>query len=102
MSIGGWDQLQREIGTWQDQTFGSGAMVPIDWPIKHLAEEVGELLSEPHDAAEYADCLILLLCAARIAGYGADDLLRACWAKHAINRERAWAETDELGVFHHK
>jgi hypothetical protein len=92
-------QLQDEIAEWSDATFGNGRPPAI--PLHHLAKEVQELIAAPHDQMEYADCLILLLDAYRMAGGNTEDLLNACDKKLKINRKRVWGIPDENGVVEH-
>ncbi len=92
-------QLQDEIANWSDATFGAGR--PADIPLHHLSKEVQELIAAPNDRMEYADCLILLLDAYRMAGGSADDLIETCYQKLEINRNRKWGTPDENGVVEH-
>ncbi len=92
-------QLQEEIAQWSDATFGSCR--PATRPLHHLAKEVQELIETPDDRMEYADCLILLLDAYRMAGGSADDLIATCYKKLEINKERQWGDPDENGVVEH-
>ena len=92
-------QLQDEIANWSDSTFGEGR--PSSRPLNHLAKEVQELIETPEDQMEYADCLILLLDAYRMAGGGADDLIEACYRKLEINKKRKWGTPDENGIVEH-
>lgn len=93
-------RFQEEAGRWSDSVFG------VDrnprGPIAHLKKEVDELLDNPYDDMEYADCLMLILDAARCAGIPADDLLNTAWDKLAINRDlRDWGKPDADGVVEH-
>lgn len=92
-------QLQNEIANWSDATFGSNR--PAATPLNHLAKEMLELIEAPEDRMEYADCLLLLLDAYRMAGGSADDLIEACYQKLEINKEREWGKPDENGVVEH-
>jgi hypothetical protein len=90
-------QLQDLIGQWSEVTFDDASPLP---KIHHLKHEVDELLAEPYDRFEYADCLILLVDAARKAGISADALVETAFAKMEINKRRVWV-ADERGVSHH-
>ncbi len=92
-------QLQDEIASWSDATFGSRR--PPTTPLHHLAKEVQELITAPLDSMEYADCLMLLLDAYRMAGGSADSLIDACYEKLEINRKREWGTPDNNGVVEH-
>lgn len=91
--------LQQELARWHDDTFGT-----TDDPrpcIAHLDEEVHELYEAPFDKTEYADCLILLLNAAGIAGLDAESLLCEAEKKHEVNKTRQWGKPDHSGVIRH-
>jgi hypothetical protein len=93
-------RLQREAGRWADEVFGQNRTP--DGEIAHLLKEVEkELTTDPHDINEYADCLLLLLGAARNAGHAADDVVDAAWEKLEVNRHRDWAEPGPDGVVEH-
>lgn len=92
-------QLQDEVATWSDNTFGADR--PANVPLHHLAKEIQELIASPNDCMEYADCLILLLDAYRMTGGRADDLIETCYQKLEINRKRKWGKPDTNGVVEH-
>ena len=89
---------QARLGAWTESTFGDGRTRET---LKHLAEEVGELLdAENADAgyeAEAADVLILLLCYAHRRGF---SLAEALARKHAVNLRREW-RADADGMIRH-
>lgn len=93
-----WQDLQNDIGAFTDKTFGKSTPQA---KLHHLAEEVQELLAEPEDHMEWADCFILLLDAANKAGLSMDDVYEAIEAKMEINKSRTWGEPDENGVVKH-
>lgn len=86
-------------GEWSDKTFGSHRDATPT--LAHLAREVSELRSEPTDLEEYADCLLLLMDAARREGFSLDDILLATAAKFVVNTRRTWGEPDAEGVVEH-
>jgi len=90
-------ELQDTIGQWSEVTFDDTGPLP---KIHHLKREVDELLAEPYERFEYADCLILLVDAARKAGLSADALLATAFEKMEVNKQRTWVE-DEHGISHH-
>jgi hypothetical protein len=92
-------QLQDEVANWSDNTFGADR--PAKIPLHHLAKEIDELIASPNDSMEYADCLILLLDAYRMAGGTADELVELCYKKLEINRRRKWGLPDKNGVVEH-
>ena len=82
------------------QSFGSPEVrgpVPV---LTHLKEEVQELIEQPTDLMEWADCLLLLTDAADRAGLSIEDLIDAATLKLEINKKRTW-EKGADGVFRH-
>lgn len=93
------EKLQRDVGAWSDSVFGAGRHPSAC--LAHLAKEISELRACAFDEMEYADCLILLIDSARMAGLSATDLIRAAFCKLKINRRRRWGKPDENGVIEH-
>lgn len=90
--------LQREQGKWAQGTFPAQTIVA---KIKHLRKEVDELLENPTDRSELADCFLLLLDIARKNNMTASDLFEASVAKFRINQMRKWGPPDEDGICEH-
>lgn len=82
-------------------TFGSPETRGPIYPLRHLAKEVQELLANPDDEMEWADCFLLLLDAARRKGYSVDDLMNFALKKLEINRERKWNKQPD-GTYRHE
>lgn len=76
--------------TWSQATFGSDSERGPVGALKHLAKEALEAAEAPTDREEYADCLILVMDAARRAGMTVSMLLHAVDKKQTINRGRTW------------
>ena len=93
-----WQKMQSDIAAFTDSVFGDSYPVA---KLHHLAEEVQELIEEPEDRMEWADCMILLIDAAAKAGMSMDDLYSAVEDKMKINKKRKWGEPDENGVVKH-
>ena len=93
-----WQLLQDKIGGFTDETFGESTVAS---KMAHLREELDEVVAAPDDRMEWADCMILLLDAARRAGLSMDDLHQAIEDKMEINLKREWGEPDEDGVVRH-
>lgn len=91
-------EFQKEHGVWSDQTFG--ARSPIG-PLHHLRKEVDEVIQNPTDIKEYADCLLLLMDSARLSGFNMDDLYFAAQQKFKENKQRKWGKPDINGVVEH-
>ena len=81
-------------------TFGTPEARGCEPPLLHLQDEIQELIDNPDDNMEWADCFLLLIDAARRKGHSLDDLLDFALAKLAINRNRKW-EKQPNGVYYH-
>lgn len=92
---GAMDSFQKEAFEWSSATFPHQTQHS---QISHLRKEVEELALTPEDGSELADCLILLLNLASMAGL---DLLTEARRKLEINRRRTWGAPDADGVCHH-
>jgi Protein of unknown function (DUF550) len=84
------EDLSDNLSHWSQKTFGTDAERGPIGPLKHLEKEAREALATPEDVKEYADCLILVLDAARRAGFGTMRLLVAAEAKLKENMKREW------------
>lgn len=94
-----WQLLQNHIAEWSDMQFGNNRNP--DCMISHLKKEVEELSLKPYSSEEYADCLMLLLDAARVANIDTEQLWEATVKKLEINKKRKWGKPDEDGVVEH-
>jgi hypothetical protein len=84
------DALAKDHAAWSRVAFGDDlARGPVG-ALKHLEEEAREAQAAPHDRSEYADCLLLVLDAARRAGMTPYDLVLAAQKKMLVNRLRVW------------
>jgi len=106
-------RLQNNIAEWSDETFGTDdRTIGI---LNHLKEEVEEVIeakqvfeekldgiSQQKMASEFADCLILILDAARKSDLNTDLLMQAAEYKMSINRKREWKPANEKGYHKHK
>lgn len=85
---------------WSDENFGS--VGPIG-PLRHLIKEAEEAIASPEDPHEYADCLMLVLDAARRAGFPFPDLIDAAVEKMEILKGRTYPKPkDGEPAFHIK
>ena len=75
---------------WSQATFGSDIVRGPIGALKHLEKEAREAQANPADPMEYADCLLLILDAARRAGIKPTQLVEHAQAKMKINRSREW------------
>ena len=90
--------LQLAVWGWSDVTFGRSTP---DGALAHLANEADELFLNSSTPEEYADCLLLLLDAARFNRISARMIVAAAWAKMGVNRERTWGEVNAQGFSEH-
>ena len=94
-----WEILQLELHKWTVEVFGN-ANNPLP-SLKHLQEEVEELIENPSDPEEWADCFIILIHAAKKQGYSMSDIYKFIQNKHEKNKKRKWSKPDKDGVCHH-
>lgn len=87
--------LAADQSEWSQATFGTDAERGPIGTLKHLEKEAREAMNAPHDAEEYADCLLLVLDASRRAGMTVADLLRSAHAKMRINKLRKWPKNPD-------
>jgi len=81
-------------------TFGTPQERDCLGPLRHLQDEVVELIENPDDPSEWADCMLLLLDAAWRKGHTIDDLLEFAIEKLEINKKRKWKKKDN-GIYKH-
>jgi predicted house-cleaning noncanonical NTP pyrophosphatase (MazG superfamily) len=91
--------FQTIVGEWSDQKFGENREPTA--LLNHLKKEVDEIIREPYDLEEYADAFMLLVDAARLAGFNMTDVFNAMWLKFEKNKNREWGLPDENGVVEH-
>lgn len=106
-------RLQNNIAEWSDNTFGTeDRTLGI---LNHLKEEIEEAikaknnyedspsgLTQQRMAGEFADCLILILDAARKSELNTELLMQAAEYKMQINRNREWKPANEQDYHKHK
>lgn len=91
-------ELQDAVVTWANGAHPE--RTPASTLLK-LFEELGEVVSAPGDASEYADAFIVLIDVAHQHGITGDQLLEAIKSKMAINIQRKW-KIDRLGIMAHE
>lgn len=82
--------LVQQQAKWSQATFGLDSERGPLGPLKHLEKEARECQAAPSDLTEYADCLLLLLDAARRAGFTEMQLIDEAVAKLQVNKTRKW------------
>jgi len=92
-------KFQNELAEWSDGQFGFNR--PPLPALRHMREEVDELIADPSDRMEFADVFILLIDSARRSGMTADELLRVAYQKLEINRKRTWGKPNAEGYCKH-
>jgi hypothetical protein len=93
-----WQDLQDDIAAWTSIQF------PWQTPhskITHMQAELLELDDDPTDLVEFADCFMLLIDTAQLAGFTMSQVHAAVRDKLEVNRRREWGEPDEHGVSYH-
>ncbi len=90
----------KERNAFSSLAFGSPKVRNCLGPLHHLQEEVKELIDNPGDDMEWADCFLLLLDAAWRQGHSVEDLFDFAIKKLAINKKRKW-KLNENGVYNH-
>jgi hypothetical protein len=95
------EMLAAEHAAWSQETFGSD--LDRDWngPLAHLRKELSEIEEQPFDREEWADAFLLLLDAARRAGFNAAGLVMAAEYKLSINKNRVWQAPNADGSVEH-
>lgn len=94
-------ELAKQAAEFSDKTFGDPKVRGPLGALHHLREEIEELVDNPTDRMEYADCLLLLIDAYRRNGGNVRDLIRAGFEKLEINKKRNWGKADQNGVIRH-
>jgi hypothetical protein len=94
------DHLMKEIQSFSDAAFGDPSKRNEMGTLHHLKFEIDELIEDPDDPLEWADCMLLLLDAARRKGYTPDQLFDFCLEKLEINKKRKWVKSDNNVYFH--
>jgi len=84
------EMIASEQSEWSQQTFGCDKERGPLGALMHLEKEAREALAAPDDAHEYADCLLLVLDAARRAGFEPLQLLQHAYGKLQICKQRKW------------
>ena len=85
--------LWNELSEWSQKTFGDDLSRGPEGALEHLKMEADEALETPCKLEEYADCLILILDAARRAGFSMDQLGQAAVEKLETNKTRTYPKT---------
>lgn len=100
--MGRFEQLAADHAEWSQETFG--ADTDRDWtgPLAHMKKEISEVEEQPFDREEWADLLLLLLDAARRAGFNATGLVMAAEYKLSINKNRTWSAPNADGSVEHE
>jgi hypothetical protein len=78
--------LWKEHADWSQATFGTDQERGPIGALRHLKLEADEAIESPRDIIEYADCLLLLLDAARRAGFSLEQLV--CSARVKLDQCR--------------
>lgn len=82
--------LVHEQKQWSETTFGADTERGPIGALKHLEREAKEAQKSPRDVFEYADCLLLVLDAARRAGFSPMTLIRRAYEKLQVCKTRIY------------
>ena len=82
--------IAEEQAEWSQATFGSDEERGPIGALMHLEKEAQEAQACPSDITEYADCLLLILDAARRAGFSTRELLQHTYDKLQVCKQRRW------------
>jgi len=93
-------RLWNELSKWSQETFGSDAERGPIGPLRHLKLEADEAI-ESGAPDEYADCLILILDAARRAGFTHDTLITTTLEKLEVCKVRTYPRPPADEPAHH-
>ncbi len=94
-------RLAADQSDWSQATFGTDQERGPLGALRHLEREAREVQEAPGDVEEYADCFLLILDAARRAGFSPLRLIEAATAKMQVNRARQWPRpVDDQPVEH--
>lgn len=88
--------LAREQAEWSQRTFGTDQERGPLGALMHLEKEAREAQESPDDPTEYADCLLLIIDAARRANIDAVQLLHHAYDKLQICKQRKWPKPTNL------
>ncbi len=89
------EALFQAVHQWQLETFPAATARS---KVIHLQEEVGELLQDPSNESEIADCLMLIVGVAMVQGI---DIHACLTKKFEVNKRRRWGTPDADGVVKH-
>lgn len=84
------EDFWEDLSKWSQKTFGEDNVRGPIGALKHLREEIQEVLQSPYDKEEYADCVFLIFDAARRAGITYKELTNSIWDKLQKNKNRKW------------
>jgi Protein of unknown function (DUF550) len=92
------NQINARVAKWSKATFNPNNEYRADAIAAHLSDEVAEVVADPTDHLEIADCYILL---AGLCGQVGVDAEAAIAEKMTINMRRRWGQPDARGVVNH-
>ena len=94
------NEFYKDRNDFSRKTFGEPEDRNSTYPLKHLQEEINEVLETPDDPMEWADCFLLFLDAVWRQGYSIDNLVEFGKKKLEINKKRKWNKSSE-GHYRH-
>lgn len=85
--LGDWIESKR---AWSMETFGNAQR--SEGIVKHIQNELIEVLDNPKDVSEWIDVILLALDGARRAGFVGEDIAYALFEKQHKNEKRKWGD----------
>ena len=89
--------LYNEIGTWSKSAFPDADSIAH---MKKAIAEAHEVIDNPSDITEYADCLIAIFAAAYKQNIELPELLTSIQSKLSLNKKRTWLKQSD-GTYQH-
>jgi hypothetical protein len=91
------DQIFKEMGEFSVEIFNDATSIEH---MKKLKIEADEVILDPSDLFEYADCLLAFFAAAYKAGFTYENIEDASRIKLEVLKSRKWNKLDD-GTYQH-
>lgn len=92
------NKIREQHAAWSKERFGNASFYG---PLRHMKEELDELIADPFDLSEWADVQLLFWDALRRANISDATLHRACAYKLEILKSREYGPVVEGQPVHH-
>ena len=91
------EELYNQIGEFARNTYKNADYYSF---MEKLKEEIKEVIENPDDISEYADCIIVLFSACGKRNIPYSELVKTIKEKFEINKNREWYEI-KPGIYKH-